>query len=428
MRSLSLLLALGWLCLGSTARAEVALDYPISNPFEATIAGTPAALMPQLPSSRDIQQKDFSLNLRPQRAARLPGNFWAVKRLHYRLAWHKQPAPLMFLVAGTGARYDAASMEYLKKLFYGAGFHVVQLSSPTSYDFMVGASRYATPGFSPLDASELYQLMQSIRQRHNQVQVTSHHLAGYSLGGLHAAFIGQQDQQQQALNFQRVLLINPPVNLHTSVSNLDRMAHVYLADVDQQHDFYQSILERLARFFESRGRFDLNEAVLFEFQRSPQGLNNQQLAMLIASMFRLTAADISFTSDLINRRGHIAPPGRWLGDGHSLTPYFEQALKCDFNCYLREQLLPFWQQHYQPQGDLQQLVAATSLHAVQDYLRESPGVHAFHNLDDIILGAGDLDWLQQQLGTRLHLYPHGGHLGNMMHSAFADDLLEALHD
>lgn len=425
MRYLTQLLILCWLCLSQLAWAEPIADYPISNPFEATIVGTPSALMPKLPSSRDIKQKDFSLNLRPQRAARLPGNFWAVKRFHYRLAWHKQPAPLMFLVAGTGARYDAASMEYLKKLFFGAGFHVVQLSSPTSYDFMVGASRYATPGYSPLDAQELYQLMQTIRQRHNKLEVTGHHLAGYSLGGLHAAFIGQQDQQQQALNFKRVLLINPPVNLLTSVSNLDLMARVHLADFGQQQDFYQSILERLASFFESKGRFDLTEAVLHEFQRSPQGLDDSQLALLIASMFRLTAADISFTSDLINRRGQIAPPGRWLGDGHSLTPYFEQALMCDFNCYLRQQLLPFWQQQYEPQGDLQQLVKATSLHAVQDYLRD---LHAFHNLDDIILGEGDLDWLQAQLGSRLRLYPRGGHMGNLTHSSYAADLLEAVHE
>ncbi len=402
--------------------------YPLDNPFEATIAGTPAALMPALPADRQIRQKDYSLNLRPQRAQRLPGNFWPVKRFKYRLAWQKRQAPMVFLIAGTGARYDASSMEFLKKLLYGAGYHVVQISSPTSYDFMVGASRHATPGYSPLDAGELYQLMQLIRQRHDHLPVSHHLLAGYSLGGLHAAFVSQLDSQQQALNFKRVVLINPPVNLHTSVSNLDLMARVHLDDLTLEHDFYQGLFERLARFFERKGRFDLNEAVLYEFQQSEQRLDNQQLAMLIASMFRLMATDISFTSDLINKRGLITPATQKIGDRHSLTPYFERALMCDFNCYLSDQLLPFWQQHYQPGGSLQQLVHDTSLTALAEHLRSQPQLYVMHNSDDLILGDGDLEWLQQQLGQRLLLYPRGGHLGNLNYQRNTADLLELLHD
>lgn len=399
-------------------------DYPLDNPFVATIAGTPLALMPKLPAERSIHQKDYSLNLRPQRAERLPGNFWPVKRFKYRLAWHKQEAPLIFLIAGTGARYDASSMEFLKKLFYGAGYHVVQLSSPTSYDFMVGASLHATPGYSPRDAAELYGLMQHIRARHPRLQVSHHVLAGYSLGGLQAAFVSQLDSQQQALQFKRVALINPPVNLHTSVSNLDLMAQVHLDDLTADNSFYQSLFERLARFFEHKGRFDLNEAMLYEFQQSSQRLDNQQLAMLIASVFRLMAADISFTSDLINRRGLITPVEQKVSDRHSLTPYFERALMCDFNCYLHEQLLPFWQQHYQPGGELQQLVTQTSLLGLGDYLASDERISVMHNQDDPILGNGDLEWLQQQLGSRLRLYPRGGHMGNLSHYRNAADLLE----
>src|SRR5574344_928558 len=191
-------------------RAESGYGYPLHNPFEATIAGTPTALMPALPADKHIRQKDYSLNLRPQRAERLLGNFWPVKHFKYRLARQAGPAPLIYLIAGTGARYDAQAMEYLKKLFYGAGFHVVQLSSPTSYDFMVGASRHATPGFSPLDAAELYQLMQTIRQRHPRLIITDEHLAGYSLGALQAAFISELDSREQKIGLQRVLMLNPP--------------------------------------------------------------------------------------------------------------------------------------------------------------------------------------------------------------------------
>ena len=39
--------------------------YPLTNPFEATIATTPPELRPELPHSEDIDQKDYSLKLRP---------------------------------------------------------------------------------------------------------------------------------------------------------------------------------------------------------------------------------------------------------------------------------------------------------------------------------------------------------------------------
>lgn len=426
-QALRVLACLLFLCALPGLVAAKDYGYPLANPFEATIAGTPGPLMPQLPTTRDIKQKDYSFNLRPEREHGLPANFWAVKRFKYRLARQKHEAPLIFIIAGTGARYDASGMEYLKKLFYGAGFHVVQLSSPTSYDFMVSASKHATPGYSPLDAAELYAVMQRIRQRHDDLPVSDWHLTGYSLGALEAAFVSEMDSQQQAIGFSRTLLINPPVNLHTSVSNLDRMARVRLDDLPLGESFYQSLFDRLARFFERKGRFDLNEAMLFEFQQSRERLNDEQLALLIASVFRFASADINFVSDLINRRGLITQPGVRINDGTSLTPYFELAMLCDFNCYLRDQLLPFWQKRYQPGGSLEQLIHATSLYALADYLRQADNLAVMHNADDIILGEGDLEYLDGLLGSRLMLYPRGGHLGNMQFTTNAADMLEFFH-
>lgn len=143
-------------------------QFPLTNAFEATIAGTPSIFRPQLPDDADIKQRDYSLRLRPEREFTLPSNFWPVKTFRYRLAKQAGPAPLIFIIAGTGAHYSSSTMEYLKKLFYGAGFHVAQISSPTAYDFMVGASPYATPGYSPQDARDLYSVMQAIKNATGQ--------------------------------------------------------------------------------------------------------------------------------------------------------------------------------------------------------------------------------------------------------------------
>ena len=88
--------------------------YPLENPFEATIATTPPELRPPLPTDDDIDQSDYSLKLRPEREFELPSNFWPVKTLRYRLARQDKPAPLIFIIAGTGAHYSSSTMEFLK--------------------------------------------------------------------------------------------------------------------------------------------------------------------------------------------------------------------------------------------------------------------------------------------------------------------------
>lgn len=400
-----------------------AYGFPLSNPFEATIAGTPPELRPELPADDEIRQSDHSLLLRPEREYKLPANFWPVKKLRYRIATQDGPAPLIFVIAGTGAHYASGNVELLKKVFYQGGFHVVQVSSPTSYDFMAAASRYATPGISSEDADDLYRVMQAIMANHPDLVVTDYHLTGYSLGGLHAAFVSHLDEERRHFNFKRVLMINPPVNLYTSVTNLDRLVQTQVADIHDTASFYERMLEKLTRYFQHQGSLDMTAAVLFDFQQSGQRLSDEEMAMLIGASFRFSAADIVFTSDLINRRGLIIPPGYPINEGTEITPFFRRAMLCDFDCYMAEQLVPMWRKRLDG-GSLPQLVNAVSLYALEDYLRASDKIAVLHNADDIILGPGDLGFLRRTMGPRLTLYPRGGHCGNMNYRVNTQAMLD----
>ncbi|WP_415845221.1 serine/threonine protein kinase [Stutzerimonas zhaodongensis] len=426
MRQLLCLTALLTLIVAPAHGADISAEqygYPLHNPFEATIATTPAALRVEVPSDDDIDQADYSLRLRPEREFILPENFWAVKRLTYRLAKQPGPAPLMFIISGTGGSFSAGKTEALKRLYYGAGYHVVQLSSPTSFDFIAAASRYGTPGYSPDDAKDLYRVMQAVRARHHDLPVTEFNLTGYSLGALNAAFVSKLDETRQSFNFKRVLMINPPVNLYTSIKNLDKLVQTRVEAIDSTTTFYEVVLEKLTRYYRQQGAINLDEAMLFDFQQSALRLTDEQLAMLIGSVFRFSAADIAFTSDLINRRGLIVPPDYPINEGTSLEPFFRRALLCDFDCYITEQLIPMWRAQ-QDGGSMAQLIQQVSLYALEDYLRDSPKIGVMHNADDIILGAGDLGFLRRTFGDRMTLYPLGGHCGNLEYRVNAHDMLE----
>ena len=427
LRSLHLATLLGGLLLSACALAAdidaASYGYPLTNPFEATIASTPPELRPELPSDEDIRQSDYSLNLRPERAFSLPDNFWPVKKLRYRMARQDHPAPLIFLIAGTGAPYNSSLNEYLKKLYYKAGYHVVQLSSPTSFDFMTSASRFATPGVSKDDAEDMYRVMQAVRAQHSHLPITDFYLTGYSLGALDAAFVSHLDETRRSFNFKRVLLLNPPVNLYTSVNNLDKLVQTQVKGINNSTTFYELVLGKLTRYFQQKGYIDLNDALLYDFQQSRQHLSNEQMAMVIGTSFRFSAADIAFTSDLINRRGLITPPKYPITEGSSLTPFFKRALQCDFDCYLTEQVIPMWRARTDG-GSLLQLIDQVSLYALKDYLKGSSKIAVMHNADDVILGPGDIGFLRSTFGDRLTLYPHGGHCGNINYRVNSDAMLE----
>ncbi|MFF7708373.1 serine/threonine protein kinase [Pseudomonas sp. NPDC007930] len=397
--------------------------YPLTNPFEATIATTPPDLRPKLPLDEDIDQADYTLNIRPEREQVLPDNFWAVKKLRYRLAKQSKPAPLIFLIAGTGAAYNSTINESLKKLYWNAGYNVVQLSSPTSFDFISAASRFATPGITAEDAEDLYRVMQAVRAQHPKLQVTDFYLTGYSLGALDAAFVSKLDETRRSFNFKKVLLLNPPVNLYTSINNLDKLVQTRVKGIDNSTTFYELVLAKLTRYFQQKGYIDLNDALLYDFQQSKQHLSNEQMAMLIGVSFRFSAADIAFTSDLINRRGLITPVKYPIREGTSLTQFMRRAMQCDFDCYMTDQVIPMWRARTDG-GSVLQLIDQASLYGIKDYLHSSTKIAVMHNADDVIIGPGDLGFLRKTFGDRLTVYPYGGHCGNLNYRVNTDAMLE----
>jgi hypothetical protein len=426
LRLLSLATLLAGLPLTMSVQAAsidaASYGYPISNAFEATIAGTPPTLRPAVADDEDIDQADYRLDLQAARAEKMPDIFWNGETLPYRLARQEGPAPLIFIIAGTGAQYSSGKPEFLKKLFYAAGYHVVQISSPTSFDFITAASTHATPGISSDDAQDLYRVMEAIKAKHSDLQVSSYNLTGYSLGALNAAFVSQIDDSKHSFNFKRVLMLNPPVDLLTSVGNLDRLSRVEL-DLHGKPPSFDMLFDRLARYFKEKGRIEVDEAMVFDLQNSKERLSTPAMASLIGSAFRFSVADIVYTSDLINKRGLITPSDMEIGYSTELVPFFKKAATCNFRCYAEQQLLPFWQQRNSG-GTLAQLDQQVSLYALENYLKTNQKISVMTNADDLILGPGDLTFLRRTFGERLTLYPLGGHCGNLDYRVNTDAMLE----
>ena len=70
-------------------------------------------------------------------------------------------------------------------------------------------------------------------------------MAGYSLGATHAAFVARLDDEVGAFGFERVLLINPPVDLYRSASILDAMFEEQLPTIADFNALFNQLIMRL---------------------------------------------------------------------------------------------------------------------------------------------------------------------------------------
>lgn len=392
------------------AAALQAYDYPFTDPYVATVLNTPA----EFTDSRleKAPARVGSIEMFPERD--VPDILWNLTDLRYEYARQDNAAPLVFLVAGTGASFHSPKMQIMQRAFYHAGYHVISLSSPTHPNFIVAASSSGVPGHLVEDSTDLYKVMQAIWSRYqDKWKVTDFYLAGYSLGAAQSAFVAKQDEQEKAFNFRKVLLINPPVSLYNSVNILDEMlAQNVPGGMDNFNDFYSRVIQAFTEAYTQGDAVEFNDQFLYRTYQYRQPKSSEPLAALIGLDFRLSSNNMAFTTDVLTGAGYVVPKNLELGRHDSVTVYGKVLSRLTFLDYFHDIFLPYFQQQDSTVTE-EQLIAELSLRSIEDYLRSSSKVGLIHNVDDLIMRPGEVDYLREVFGARATIFSHGGHCGNM---------------
>lgn len=399
-------------------------DYPVRDALLATVVGTAAADAHPVPSR--VRTRIRRLQRFPDRE--IPSSFWDQDELRYSVSAQRRAAPLIFIIAGTGANHRSGKMLFLRRLFFSEGYHVIALSSPTHPNFILTASALGHPGFTPEDAEDLYVAMkEAYTDLASRVEISEVHLTGYSLGGTQSAFLMAIDDQEQVFHFKRVLMINPSVDLFSSVRTLDELFSYALPDGNESVvELVERLLKEVSAFTHENGRRSVDDELLYRLaeQRIAEGRPPTQrgLAGMIAGAFRLSAANMFFTVDTLNGEGHIVERADELRPGSSLTPYFRRSMEWSFERYFDQILLPYWQS-IAPDLTRESLIEQASLRSLHAMLSRDPRIGAMTNADDFILNSADLDFLRTSLGDRLKVYPVGGHCGNLTYHENVEHML-----
>jgi hypothetical protein len=390
-----------------------AYDYPLKDPYLATIIATPSEFQPTLPEKIDYEMLSFKVF--PERV--IPEVFWYQREFRYSLTYQKGEAPLIFVIAGTGSSFYSSSMIFFQKIFYQAGFHVICLSSPTHMNFITTASETSLPGNIIADARDLYRVMgMAWDQVKGRIKVSEFHLTGYSLGASEAAFVAKLDEEKRVFNFRKVLMINPSVSLYTSAKILDDMLLAALpGGQDDFNDWFKRMLGRFSEIYKTMGRLELSQDYLYDVYRTiykTRPPRREDLASMIGTSFRLSSQNMTFTSDVMTNAGLIVPKNRVLGSADSLTDYMKVVGQATFVDYFDELLFPYYKKKH-PELSQQMAIEIDSLRYIKDYLHGTPKIGLMGSEDDLILAPEDLVFLKDVFGSRAKIYPFGGHCGNM---------------
>jgi len=342
------------------------------------------------------------------------------------LSAQDKPAPLAIVISGTGDDGNTKTISVLRAALYGAGYHVLTMPSPTFPGFIVSTSSTGVAGDLMQDGHDLYAAMQQIiAHLPRKVRITDIDLLGFSLGAANAAIVKSIDAGEGKLKVHRVVMINPPVSLFSSVGRLDRLFAATIGSGEKDVELlYRRLYAQIANLYRASDRLELNENFILSAAAASLK-TDAEFSEAIALAYRLQLVDMFFIGDLYAKTGVVTDPEHPPKVRDSLEDVQRDLRAKPFADYFTRVFAPYYLKR-RPEATSASLIAANRLDIIADALRSDGDYYAQTNSNDLILNRRELDWLQDTLGSRIVVYDHGGHLGEIGDRQQVADMLDML--
>jgi len=394
---------------------EASYRYPYKDPYLATMT---AALMQGSESPPNGEIEDLQVKVLDHRddVYLLEG----MGAIRYRFYRQDGPAPLIFIIPGLAGSAYSGPARFLAEWFTGHGFHVLILPSPFNWNFTLAASASGYPGYTQEDSKDLYSVMQRVLDEVKtrcHAQIGKVGMLGYSDGALYAGYISKMDSEKRQIGIDTYLLVNPPVDLFEAARKIDRMADSgkeYGADQKTELEAYAFGVLMDAM------RNDTGAPDYFADWDKRLRLKDKQIEYLIGKNFHDSVGDAIYVIDLANDLTVLKNPISWWHRSNRL----EEARSYSLMDYVETFVIPRLRRVGNKEMSLKALDKLNSMRGIKSALENNRSVFLMHNLDDILVSAEDVAYLEQVFGKRATVYPHGGHLGNLWYPENKEHLLD----
>ena len=317
-------------------------------------------------------------------------------------------------------------MVFFQRIFYDAGYSVISITSLMHSNFIINASSNRMPGMIMDDGKDIYNVMkETYKIVKDKINVSDFYVVGYSLGATESAIVSYIDETEKAFNFKRVFMINPAVDIYESAVKLDKALDIPTeGKVENLEQLINKVFNKLSDSVKN-GYTEITEELIYSMFAKDQ-MSDEEMGELIGLVFRLTAIDINYVTDLINnRKVYVDKP---VGKFTNMFPYFEKINFAGFEDYMYRLAYPYFNEKMGGNVSINDLLQHTKLQQIQDYLKNADKIAVVTNKDEIILGEKDFEFLENTFKERLIIYPYGGHCGNMYYKTNVDVMLKFLKE
>ena len=324
--------------------------------------------------------------------------------LSYKLWIQDKKAPLVFILPGLGGHLQGMGVNAMAQVYFDAGCSVVILSNATNWEFYMAASRSKAPGYVPQDILDVYNALFQVSrgiEKDYPGKVTSKHLVGYSLGGLHTLFLAELDSRRKKnkIGFDSYLAIHPPVDPYSAMCTLD------------------SFFDKWKRWQNKDVNFKIESSVAAYLSLITNGLSKwkririgkEEAEVLIAYAYRNTLRELMLAiCKQSNAMGLIKAEYGFTKqelykelNGYSFARYADMFVKKSASIRAGHPL------------SMKEMAKESDLHSISDFLKKSKNISIIHSLDDFLISNRDIIWFEKIFGNRAFFFRYGGHLGEL---------------
>ena len=258
-----------------------------------------------------------------------------------------------------------------------------------------------------------------------KVRITDVDVLGYSLGGANAGIVKSLDAREHKLHIHRAVMIEPPVSLFDSIGRMDELFAQSIGSGDAGVErLYHELYAQLANFYRASDRLVIDEDFLLSAARAVLH-TDAEFCAAIALSFRIDLMNMFLAGDVYAKTGVVTDPSHPPQVGQPLDRVEVILRGKPFADYFRQVFAPYYLEH-RAHSTTQSLIADNNLNIIASDLRTDGDYYVQTNSDDLILDKAELEWLEHTLGSRIAVYDHGGHLGNLGDRRQVADMLSML--
>ena len=326
----------------------------------------------------------------------------------------KDDAPLAVVIPGFGSHFTATHVSAISEILFNQGYTVVALDNAFNWEFMSTAASVPVPGYTPSDAEDVRAAIAAVFKdlENRGLRFKTKILVGYSLGGMHALFIGAKEKEEPKLKINCFVAINPPIDAVKAVSAIDGIGRAWkkwprTQVFDRGAIAACKYISISGKHFKPYGEPDTaKEKTKYE----PMPFTDVEAQALISFNYKITLDEMILS--IVRNNGDMNCFKSTCSWGNT-TAFYREINQFSFGDYYKMFLVKYRSDMEKRSVSGDELNGKSTLAAIEDFLRTGQNVFVIHSSNDFLETPAERQWLKKTMGDRCVFFNVGGHLGDL---------------